>query len=112
MLSALWMGPFGIGVVLWTQGLPWPRNPPRATWTAMMLELGRIAPRMGVAVAATFLILGGSCGLMRVVVDTVDGLDLRQALLGGAENAAFLLVLCAIVGPVLWVSQAWRAVRS
>jgi hypothetical protein len=65
-----------------------------------------------VAVAATFLILGGSCGGLRVVVDWVGGLGLRQALLGGVENAAFFLVLCALVGPVLWIVQAWRAAQG
>lgn len=112
VVSALWMGPFGLGVLLWTLGLPWPRNPPRATWTALLLELRRTAPGTGAAVALVFVLLGGSCGLLRVVVDGVNGLGARQALLGGAENAAFFLVLCLLVGPGLWLSRAWRAVRG
>jgi hypothetical protein len=112
VLSTLWMMPFGIGVLLWTLGQPWPLNPPRTSWTAFVLELQRSAPGMGVAVAATFVLLGGSCGLLRVVIDGVNGLGTRQALLGGAENAAFFLVLCALVGPGLWLAKAWRAARE
>lgn len=112
VVSALWMIPFGLGVLLWTLGLPWPRNPPRGTGTALLLELRRSAPGTGAAVAVAFVFLGGACGLLRVVIDGVNGLGLRQALQGGAENAAFFLVLCLLVGPGLWLSRAWRAVRG
>lgn len=112
VLSALWMVPFGLGALLWTQGQPWPRNPPRASGAAFGLELRRTAPGMGAAVAGTFVLLGGSCGGVRVAVDWVGGLGARQAVQGGVENAAFFLVLCALVGPGLWIARAWRAAQA
>ncbi len=112
VLSAPGMIPFGIAVLRWIQGQPWPRNPPRASGTAFVLELRQTAVGMAAAVAGAFVLLGGSCGGLRVVVDLVGGLSARQALLGGMENVAFFLVLCALVGPGLWVARAWRAARG
>ncbi len=112
VLSSLWMIPFGLGLLLWTRGQPWPQKPPRASGTAFVLELRRTALGTGAAVAGTFVILGGSCGGLRVGVDWLSGISARQALIGGAENAAFFLVLCAIVGPALWIARAWRAAQG
>lgn len=112
ILSSLWLIPFGLGVLLWTQGQPWPRDPVPASGAAFVLELRRTAPGMGAVVTGTFVLLGGSCGGVRVVADWVSGLGARQALLGGVENATFFLVLCALVGPGLWIARAWRAAQG
>lgn len=112
VLSSLWMIPFGVGLLLWTLGQPWPLDPPRASRAALVLELRRTAPRVAASMGIVFLLLGGSCGGVRVAVDLASGLGTRQAWLGGLENAAFFFVLCALVGPALWLSLAWRAIRG
>jgi hypothetical protein len=111
VLSSLWMIPFAVGTLFWTLNQPWPQTPPRRSWTAFIVELRRSAPILGGSVAAAFVILGGGCGGVRVIVDLVAGLDLPRALLGGMENAAFFLVLCAVLGPVVWMVGAWRAAQ-
>lgn len=108
ILSSLWLIPFGLGVLLWTQGQPWPRDPAPSSGAAFVLELRRTAPGVGAAVTGTLVLLGGSCGGVRVAVDWVSGLGARQALLGGVENATFYFLLCALVGPGLWIARAWR----
>ena len=112
VLSSLGVIPFGVGALVWTLGQPWPRRPPAGTRAALAVELRRTAGTVAAALLITAALLGGSCGGVRVAVDLSQGLPLRSALLGGAEHAAFFVGLCALVGPLLWLQIAWRAVAG
>ncbi len=112
VLSSLWMIPFAVGLLIWTQGQPWPQRPPAHTWAALVLELRRTASVVALATGLTFGLVGGSCGGVRVAVDLRNGLTFVQALQGGAENAAFFFVLCAILGPMVWLQTARRRLQQ
>jgi len=111
-LSALWMIPLGLGLMLWTLGQPWPRPPPRAFWPVFATELGRSAALTAAAGLLTTTLVGGSCGGLRVAVELSDGNPPTMALAGGLENAAFLGVLCAVVIPLVWLRIAYLRARS
>jgi len=112
VLSSLWLIPVGVGVMRWTQGLPWPRRGSGWSRAGFVAELRRTGKLMATAFGGACLLVGGGYGVLAFIVRRVQGLRPQQALLSGLQSAGLIVALCLVVGPALWIGNAARASRS
>lgn len=112
VLSSLWVIPFGLGALLWLQGLPWPERLPSARGPALLLALRQTGRRLWAAVGLAAALLGGFYALLVAGVELHGGAEPEAALLAALQSAAFIGAVAALAGLGLWLRFAWRLVQN